>query len=65
MYAELESKIEQMNSLENAEGEIRKINLDLKEMDHQIQLFQRNMTDNSKQAVSSVKNLATLLKRTE
>lgn len=34
MYAELESKIEQMNSLENAEGEIRKINIDLKEMDH-------------------------------
>lgn len=33
MYSELETKLEELNNLENAEGEIRKINLDLKEMD--------------------------------
>ena len=33
MYAELETKIQDMNNLDNAEGEIRKISLGLKEMD--------------------------------
>ncbi|CAD8072573.1 unnamed protein product [Paramecium primaurelia] len=63
MYAELETKIEELNNLENAEGEIRKINLDLKEMDFQFNIFQKNMIDSQKQVSTSVKNLASLLKR--
>ncbi|CAD8205970.1 unnamed protein product [Paramecium pentaurelia] len=63
MYSELETKIEELNNLENAEGEIRKINLDLKEMDFQFNVFQKNMIDSQKQVCTTVKNLATLIKR--
>ncbi|CAD8122905.1 unnamed protein product [Paramecium sonneborni] len=65
MYSELETKLEDLNNLDNAEGEIRKINLDLKEMDFQFNLFQKNMNDSQKQVTTTVKNLATLLKRKE
>ncbi|CAK68117.1 unnamed protein product (macronuclear) [Paramecium tetraurelia] len=63
MYSELETKLEELKNLENAEGEIRKINLDLKEMDFQFNVFQKNMNDQQKQVSTSVKNLASLLKR--
>ncbi|CAD8212793.1 unnamed protein product [Paramecium octaurelia] len=63
MYSELETKLEELNNLENAQGEIRKINLDLKEMDFQFNVFQKNMMDSQKSVCNTVKNLATLLKR--